>query len=136
MNDGRKGDALKLRWDLLPWSAVEDVVRALTWGAYKYGDNNWYKVRPKSRYLAAAIRHIVAWIKGDHFDKETGIPALGMAACDLLIRLATDRRQFPAQYEASAKTYRRAFKRLVGASRKRVQSEAEKPVDESTAVPM
>ena len=38
---GRKDDAGKLRWSLIPTQALEDVVKVLTYGARKYGDDNW-----------------------------------------------------------------------------------------------
>lgn len=34
-------------------------------GAKKYGDFNWTKGMPYSRYTSAMFRHIIAWMKGD-----------------------------------------------------------------------
>lgn len=83
--DGAKYDQDKPRWDLLPWDEVEDVVRVLTYGARKYEDENWKKVPlAEKRYLAAAMRHIVAMVRGEHTDSESGISHLAHAACCLL----------------------------------------------------
>ena len=35
---GRKNDDNKLRWDLLPWEEVEEIVEILTFGSKKYSD--------------------------------------------------------------------------------------------------
>lgn len=35
-------------------------------GAGKYGDRNWEKGMPFSRYTASMFRHVIAWIKGDN----------------------------------------------------------------------
>jgi len=35
-------------------------------GARKYGDNNWRKGIPATRYLDSAIRHYLKWLRGDN----------------------------------------------------------------------
>lgn len=87
---GVKADSGKDRWDLLPWEQVEQVVKVLTFGAKKYDDNNWQKVTEKPRYIAAAFRHIIARVKGEHMDQETGLPHLAHAVCCLLFLLWHD----------------------------------------------
>lgn len=87
---GVKGDSGKDRWDLLPWAETEQVVKVLTFGAKKYDDNNWQKVTEKPRYIAAAFRHIIARVKGEHMDQETGLPHLAHAVCCLLFLLWHD----------------------------------------------
>lgn len=69
---GIKHDEGKLRWDLLPFEHIEEVVRVLTHGAKKYSGDNWKHVPdPKNRYFAAAMRHITAWRKGERFDADS-----------------------------------------------------------------
>jgi hypothetical protein len=83
--EGFKADADKPRWDLLPLREVEDIVRVLTVGARKYADHNWQKVpEARRRYFAAALRHLVAWERGERADPETGLPHLAHAGCCLL----------------------------------------------------
>ena len=84
---GTKHDSQKLRWELLPWSEIEDMVRSLTFGAIKYEDDNWQKVKPASRYIGAMMRHIVAHEKGETIDKESGVPHLAVVAVDALFAL-------------------------------------------------
>ena len=81
---GRKDDQGKLRWDLLPFEAIELIVQVLTDGATTYGDDNWKRVpNAKNRYFAAMMRHIVAYKKGERFD-ESGRSHLAHAASNLM----------------------------------------------------
>ena len=86
---GRKYDNGKLRWDLLPWNEVEEIVKVVTYGANKYGDNNWKELEnAKRRYSAALIRHFVAWYaKGEKLDSESGLHHLAHLACNTLFLL-------------------------------------------------
>lgn len=81
--EGRKDDSGKPRYDLLPFTEIEDIVRVLTYGAGKYEDNNWQKVG-KERHFAAMLRHIAAWRMGSDLDLESGLPHLAHAATCLL----------------------------------------------------
>jgi len=71
MSEGKKFDQGKLRWDLLPVEALEEVVRVFTAGAAKYGDRNWENGIVFSRNLAASRRHEAAFLKGELRDQET-----------------------------------------------------------------
>jgi len=48
----------KGRFDLLPLFAEELLAKHFEAGAKKYGDNNWMKGQPLSRYLDSARRHL------------------------------------------------------------------------------
>ena len=76
---GTKYDDEKPRWSLLPWDALEQVVKVLTHGATKYADDNWKDVKPHTRYLDAALRHITAWARGEKMDADSGLPQLACA---------------------------------------------------------
>ena len=90
---GRKYDTGKLDWTLLPWDALEPVVRVLAYGAQKYGErDNWRKVDGAyARYRAAAMRHLVADMNGEERDPETGEDPLAHAVCSLLFAIAHGR---------------------------------------------
>ena len=91
MTLGRKDDAGKLRWDLLPVGPVREVVRVLMHGADRYGEGNWRHVpEARRRYYAAALRHVTTWFDGDRDDPDTGLSHLAHAACCLLFLLALD----------------------------------------------
>ena len=80
-----KHDGDKLMWDLLPLKPIEGVVEVLTHGASKYGAESWRTVADgKNRYYAAAMRHIIAYRKGELVDKDSGLPHLAHAICNLV----------------------------------------------------
>jgi hypothetical protein len=57
----------------------------LEYGARKYAPDNWRKVdNPEARYLAAALRHINAWRRGEKRDQESGLSHLAHAATSLM----------------------------------------------------
>lgn len=89
---GRKDDSDKLRWDLLPWKAMEEVVSVLTFGARKYSDNGWKKVpHLRKRYRAAALRHLAsAFGWREMVDSESGKSHLAHAICCLLFIAETE----------------------------------------------
>jgi hypothetical protein len=89
-NVGIKYDTDKVRWELMPFKQMEQVTEVLTIGAKKYKDDNWKFVKPRSRYIGAAIRHLFAWINGEKKDKETGKSHLAHAMCCLLFLMWFD----------------------------------------------
>lgn len=92
MTQGMKFDQGKPRYDLVPWEAMDDVVRVLTYGAQKYADNNWKHVEDAAkRYPAATFRHLSAYMQGEKMDPETGVSHLAHAMCSLMFMLAMDK---------------------------------------------
>lgn len=88
---GVKKDSSKLKWDLLPIEAVEQVVRVLMFGARKYSPDNWKRVPDaRNRYYAAALRHIFAWRRGSKLDPESKKPHIAHAVCCLIFILWLD----------------------------------------------
>lgn len=88
VEEGRKYDAEKPRFSLIPPAAIEEVVRVLTFGAAKYDDHNYLKVENlEDRYRSALLRHVFADMRGERLDSETGLSHLAHAACCLLFIL-------------------------------------------------
>jgi hypothetical protein len=91
---GRKTDGGKLRWTLVPMSAMKDVVKVLTIGAQKYAPDNWRFVKgacgSQGRYADAAFRHLTAWQEGEQNDPETGCNHLSHCICCLLFLIWFD----------------------------------------------
>lgn len=82
---GIKHDGDKPDYSLLPFHALDEVVRTLTYGAKKYSRDNWKKVPDfHRRYLSAAFRHITAHARGELFDPETGLHHLSHAIVSLM----------------------------------------------------
>jgi len=59
--DTREG---KGRYDLIPWEIIDADARYLELGAKKYGDRNWERGQPLSRYLDSACRHLSKYMMG------------------------------------------------------------------------
>lgn len=89
MNDGRKDDLGKPRFDLIPAEALHQVVLALSYGANKYGDDNWRRVKGgRRRYFAALMRHSWAYLRGESHDSESKLPHLAHAGACILFLLS------------------------------------------------
>ena len=97
--EGTKYDTNKLLWGLLPIEEIEDMVRGITYGAFKYEEHNWKKVTPKERYLHALWRHIAAHMKGEAIDQETGVPHLALAALNAIFLLWKEKKENADQYQ-------------------------------------
>lgn len=54
----------KGRYDLLPIQGLMRLARHYELGAKKYSDRNWEKGMPISRYVDAAMRHLIKYIDG------------------------------------------------------------------------
>ena len=88
LTEGAKYDEGKLRYDLLPVDAEEELVRVLTFGASKYADRNWEKGINYSRVYGAARRHLKEFWRGVDKDEETGLEHLAHAMCCCMFLLS------------------------------------------------
>ncbi len=89
MEEGRKDDQGKLRYDLIPFDSLEELAKIYTFGSDKYGDRNWEKGIKFSRIIAAIFRHVTQWVLYETNDPETGFHHLAHAAwgCFAIIHL-------------------------------------------------
>lgn len=69
---GRKDDADKLRYDLVPPFPLSELARVYTIGAAKYGDDNYLGGMAWQRVLAAMMRHLEAFRAGESIDQKGG----------------------------------------------------------------
>ena len=85
---GTKYDGEKIRMDLLPFEALEEVAKVLTYGAAKYADNNWQKIdNAERRYVAALLRHLSAHMRGETRDTGSGLLHVAHMATNALFVL-------------------------------------------------
>jgi len=86
-----KFDTDKLRYDLVPPSAIKALAEVLTYGAKKYKPNNW-RNGEVDRYVAALYRHLEAWRDGEQIDEESGMRHLAHAITNIafLLELTND----------------------------------------------
>ncbi len=91
---GEKKDNGKLRWSLLPFDALREIVVVLTKGAEKYTPGGWAFVEnARERYSDALLRHVTAYLEGERLDPEFGTHHLANGGCCLLFLLALDLRK-------------------------------------------
>ncbi|WP_018692304.1 dATP/dGTP diphosphohydrolase domain-containing protein [Algicola sagamiensis] len=85
---GTKHDQGKDDYWLLPYRALQEVIRVLMFGAKNHGRENWKQLDdPKRRFFNAAQRHLTDWRVGETFDRETGLHNLAHATCCMLFIL-------------------------------------------------
>jgi 5'(3')-deoxyribonucleotidase len=68
---GLRYDSDKVRHDLLPPNAINELAKVLTFGAKKYAPNNWMKGIKWSRIIGPLKRHLNAIERGEDYDPET-----------------------------------------------------------------
>ncbi len=91
-----KQDKGKLRLDLLPWDALDEVGKVLTYGVNKYPkpEENWrVNSRPEDikRYKAALLRHFSALEQGELVDPESGELHMAHIATNALFIIALEK---------------------------------------------
>jgi Domain of unknown function (DUF5664) len=85
---GSKHDAGKPLMGAVPPNALLTVAKVLTFGAEKYGRDNWRQVEnAETRYMDAALRHLNAYQRGGVVDPESGESHLAHAVCSLMFLL-------------------------------------------------
>ena len=80
-----KHDRMKNRVELVPVRPLEEIALAFTYGAQKYEPDNYRRGANWRRYVGAALRHTLAFARGEDVDPETGLSHLAHAAACLMI---------------------------------------------------
>lgn len=73
---GTKHDTGKPDPTLIPREAIIGAASALTFGASKYGRNNFKAGIEYTALAAAAMRHLIAWLDRENLDPESGLSHL------------------------------------------------------------
>ena len=81
---GIKYNKGKTRWTLLDFDTLEDAVKALEFGANKYGAYNWQKGLKTTDIADSLMRHLIAYLKGENNDKESGLPHTSHIICNAM----------------------------------------------------
>lgn len=87
MNRATRYNAGKPRMGLLPPSLLKGVAEVMTFGATKYEVDNWKKGLTDENCLSSCLRHITSYMDGEVMDKESGLPHIAHAACNLAFML-------------------------------------------------
>lgn len=89
---GLKFDSDKPRMDLIDSRAIFELAKVLTVGAKKYPAHNWRAGLHKSRLIAAALRHLFAYLGGEDRDPESGLSHVAHAMCCCMFLLGLEHR--------------------------------------------
>jgi hypothetical protein len=84
---GKKFDGEKPIMSLLPFVALKEIAKILTFGKDKYGSWNWAKGMDWSRVESAMLRHYEAYASGEDLDQESGLLHTAHMACNALFLL-------------------------------------------------
>lgn len=84
MMSGARYNEGKLRWGLMSWPALREVVRVLEFGAKKYAAWNWTKGLSWSDCFNSLQRHMLAWYEGEDRDPETGLSHMAHVMCNAM----------------------------------------------------
>lgn len=75
------------RHDLIPRRAMAAIARVFGFGATKYADHNWRRGYEWGKSIAALQRHVDAFVDGETYDEESGLPHLAHAGFHVLVLL-------------------------------------------------
>lgn len=76
-------------YSLLPWDALEEVVKVFQFGAKKHSRDGWKDIPDAVQiYHQASARHLAELFKGNGIDNESGLHHEAHLAADALIALA------------------------------------------------
>lgn len=84
MEQGERLNEGKLKWSLVPQSALHPMVRVLEFGANKYSEHNWKKGLPVVEICESLKRHLDAFMEGEDLDPESGLSHVGHIQCNAM----------------------------------------------------
>lgn len=79
--------------ELLPLEWIWGVAMVTTRGSIKYAVRNWERGMKWSYLVGCAFRHMIKFVCGERYDKETGCHHLAMCAWNVLALMSYDIRQ-------------------------------------------
>ena len=84
IEEGKRFNNGKTRYDLVPVYSHEQYAKVLTMGAEKYGDNNWRLGMSWNSVLASLERHLYAFKNGEDTDPESGLHHMAHCAANCM----------------------------------------------------
>lgn len=79
---GKRFNEGKLKWSLVPQSALIPMVRVLEYGTLKYSAYNWAKGLSVVEICESLKRHLDAFMEGEDNDPESGLSHIGHLQCN------------------------------------------------------
>lgn len=94
----------KVRVELVPYDALQEVAKAFGYGAKKYGDYNYLKGMPWLKLFGSTLRHLFKWSVGEDLDAESGESHLAHAGCDILMLIVYSQRKLGTDNRAKVQS--------------------------------
>lgn len=69
-DQARRDNQGKLRWSLVDWNSMEEMVKVLEAGAKHYGVENWKKGLNREEILESIQRHTIALFNKEEIDTD------------------------------------------------------------------
>lgn len=69
----KRFDKGKIRYSLLPWGVVGELVKVYEYGCEKYERDNWKRGMSWSRVYDSLMRHLQSFWSGEELDPESGL---------------------------------------------------------------
>jgi len=84
-----KFDDGKRDWSLLPYDSIEEIAKVLEFGKIKYAAWNWTEGGgfKYTRVFNASMRHLLAFMRGEDKDPDSGLSHIAHLACNVLFLL-------------------------------------------------
>lgn len=77
----------KLRWSLVDWKGVEEMLKVLEFGAIKYSADNWKKGLNREEILESTQRHLIQLFQKEEQDQESQLHHAGHIMCNMMFYL-------------------------------------------------
>lgn len=77
----------KLRWGLVDYTSLEEMLKVLEAGAIKYAPGNWQKGLHREEILESMQRHLIALFNGEEIDEDLGTHHMGNIMCNAMFYL-------------------------------------------------
>ncbi len=74
----------KLKWSLVDFKSLEDMVKVLEFGAEKYSADNWKKGLPTKEICESLLRHTFAFMNGEDVDSDSKQSHIGHIMCNAM----------------------------------------------------
>lgn len=74
----------KLRWSLVDFDSLEDMVKVLEFGAEKYKANNWKKGLSITEICESLQRHLYSFMNNEDNDLESNLSHIGHIMCNAM----------------------------------------------------
>jgi len=84
-----KFDDGKRDWSLLPYDSIEEIAKVLEFGKLKYAAWNWTEGGgfKYTRVFNASMRHLLAFMRGEDKDPDSGLSHIAHLGCNVLFLL-------------------------------------------------